>query len=215
MYGYKRRYKRRVPYAVKQYVRAALDKNVEDKQATWDLQTQFGAITTTWVERSVAQPAQGVTQGYRVGTKIRLKSLEIDGVIASGVSETALDDPFNVVRIVIYSSDLATTPLATLGLGLNSVINNTTLSYMSKKYLDQYIPLTVTGTEKGQGDGYTPGLRKFKYFKRWKNGFPIEFQGDTATYPSKMLWVSMISDSATAPSPGFVCGYMKTRFEDA
>lgn len=208
---------RRVPYSVKRYVRSVLDAEVEDKQATWSLATAFASIGNTWTELSLAQPAEGVTGATRVGKKIRIKSLEVNGVCAGGASELATDDAYNIVRIVICTTDWSAggTPLATATIGLNEVLNKNRTQLLSKKYLDKYIPFEVSSTEQGGGDGYAPSLRKFKYYKRWKNGMPINFADDTASAPDKLLILGMLSDSAAVPNPGFVCGWVKVRWEDA
>lgn len=223
---YKRTYKR---YQKKRYAPSVnrriaqlarkIDQNIENKQITVSLQATYGAITTNWTESDLTNISQGTGSANRIGRKIRIKSIEIKGVIANGDAETALDDPYNVVRCVIglWAGPAGSTPLATALTTIQAPIrkNLGTRNYLVTKFLDRYIPLTVTSTEKGAGDGYTPMLKSFKYYKRFKTGILITYGDDTTSYPDKRLILGMVSDSTAVPSPGFVVGYLVMTYEDA
>lgn len=215
MYG---RYK--VSRAVRRYVQAALDSAIEDKQLIWSLPGSLpsfpNASGTAWTELSLAQIAQGDTSITRTGKAIRIKSLEIKGVLASGASETVADDPWNVVRIIIATwRSASSVPCAAASLTLHEPLNIQQQQNLSKKYYDQYITLPITSSEKGGGDGYAAGIKHFRYYKRWRNGLPIYFADETTAAPSKLLVISCTSDSGAVPHPGFVAGYIKLLFEDA
>lgn len=208
-----------VPRPVKKYVQKQIDRNTENKLRNLNLVTQFGTVTNTWNEYCFNTLAQGIAKEQRIGNKIKIKSLEVKGVIASGANELPTDDAYNVLRVVIALYDGSTvTPLATAGRGLNDPLRVDYLSAngrLKRKFLDKYVALEVTGTEQGAGDGYVPGLRHFKYYKNFKKGITINWSNDTTNYPSANLIMSCISDSVAVTNPGFVAGYAIMTFEDA
>lgn len=178
----------------------------------------LNSIPSTWVEVNTCNPAEGANKYGRIGTKIRIKSIEINTVLSGGQNGLLTDDNYNIFRIVIgkYTGQTAT-PLASASVGLNSPIKkdwNNGRGTLIQKYVDRYIPLDVASTEKGAGDGYTPKLKIFKYYKRFKN-FVVTYADDTTNYPSSRLIMSFISDSAAVTNPGFVSGYAVIRYEDA
>lgn len=209
---------KKVTKSVKNYVDRKLDAMVEDKRISTDLEVVFGSIGSTWKERTLFQVSQGVHSYERVGNRIRVKSIEIKGVVSQSSAESALDEPFNVLRIVLgHYRGSVLTPLTSGGATLNTPItkHENTGETLIKKYMDKYIPLTVVSTEKGGGDGYTPSLRQVKYYKRFKKGKIIEFVDSTIGTYNGMMVLSMISDSNAIPHVGFVAGYILVTFEDA
>lgn len=219
--SYVRRPRRRYPSryrAVKAIVNRAIDRHMENKIVSQRLNVNFGTITTAWVESTLAQVQQGTAENQRLGRKIRIKSVFMKGVIAGGTNEVATDDPYNYVRLIlgIYNGS-GLTPLATAGALRDDPITTVLgcRSTLRKKLFDKYVTFQVTSTEKGGGDGYTPQLKQIKYYHRFKNGLLINFGDDNVTYFDKMLFLSCISDSAAAPSPGFIGGYIGLTFEDA
>lgn len=209
----------KVSTAVKKYVEKKIDSNTEDKYNIINMTAGgLNSIPSTWVEVNGCTPAQGVSKNQRIGTKIRVKSIEINTVISEGSNGTAVDDQYNIMRVVIgkYTGQTAA-PLITAGVGFNDPIKkdwSDARGTLVQKLVDRYIPLAVASTEKGGGDGYTPTLKKFKYYKRFKN-FVITFADDSINYPNYRLIMSFISDSAVVTNPGFVAGYAVVRFEDA
>ena len=207
-----------VTKSVKNYVDRKLDSHIEDKRCATDLSVAFGSIGSIWKERTLFQVSQGVKNSERVGNRIRVKSIEIKGVVSQSSAESALDEPYNVLRIVLgHYRGSVITPLTSGGATLNTPItkHENTGETLIKKYLDKYIPLTVVSTEKGSGDGYTPSLKQVKYYKRFKKGKLIEFMDNTTGTYNGMMILSMLSDSSAIPNVGFVAGYMVVTFEDA
>lgn len=209
-----------VPKAVKSYVQRAIDASNENKYKVYSLVTQFGSLGNTWTETALTTITQGVGKEQRIGNRIRIKSLEIKGIISAGANQVLADDAWNVTRMVVgvYDGPTSLTPLATAARGMNDPIRKDYLSangLLRKKYVDKYIPLMVTSTEKGGGDGYAPQLKTVKYYKQWKKGILVQWSNDTATYPNCNLVVSLLSDSIVVTHPGFVAGYMVLTFEDA
>nr|UOF80228.1 capsid protein [Cressdnaviricota sp.] len=208
-----------VSTAVKKYVAKKLDNAIEDKYNIIDM-TAGGltSIPSTWVEVNGVNPAQGIAKNQRIGTKIRVKSIEVNAVLAQGSGSVLTDDPYNIMRIVIgkYTGQTAT-PLATAGITMHQPIKKDwtdARGTLIQKYVDRYVPLEVQSTEKGGGDGYTPALKSFRYYKRFKN-FVITYNDDTNNYPNQRLIMSVISDSGAVTNPGFVAGYTVVRYEDA
>lgn len=208
-----------VSKAVKKYVAKKLDNAIEDKYNIIDM-TAGGltSIPSTWVEVNGVNPAQGIAKNQRIGTKIRVKSIEVNAVLAQGSGSVLTDDPYNIMRIVIgkYTGQTAT-PLATAGITMHQPIKkdwSDARGTLIQKYVDRYVPLEVQSTEKGGGDGYTPALKSFRYYKRFKN-FVITYNDDTNNYPNQRLIMSVISDSGAVTNPGFVAGYTVVRYEDA
>lgn len=216
----RRRYRKGGRIATKRFVYRAIHKNIENKMVTSSLTQLFNSISNAWIERDICTLAAGTSEGTRVGDRVTVKSIEIKGVIAQGSNETALDDPYNNVRMVIGLYDTAgATPLATNPSGAITI--NTPFrpgwvcDTLRKKYLDKYIPLQITSTEKGGGDGYTPGVRTIRYYKRFKRGLQISWSDSTANYPKSRLMLAFISDSSAIPNPGIISGYCVVTYEDA
>lgn len=211
--------KAKVSRATKSYVNRMISKNQEDKRLIYNLGGGgfFSSITNAWEERSLCEPTQGDTSITRTGNKIKIKSILVRGVISGGVNELLTDDAYNIVRCIIsWYKPSTSTPLATAGSLLGSYITcaTTMRNYMEHKMLDKYITFQVTSTEKGGGDGYTPTLKQFKYYKRFYNKY-ITFGDDTATYPNRRLMMACISDSGAVTNPGFLTGHIVVTFEDA
>lgn len=205
-------------YVTKQQMYKAIHKNIENKMNYDRMVGNFGSVGSTWLEQTTSAVAQGTGNNQRIGNQIRIRSIEINGVIAQGSQEFATDDPWNTMRIVLalWAGGTVSTPLGTAAFDMNTPLRRTNCPQgLMKKYYDKYVPLTVVSTEKGGGDGYAPGLRKFKFFKIFKKGLLIDFGDATTTRPDKRLIISMISDSFVVTNPGFLQGFWAVSYEDA
>lgn len=209
----------KVPKSVKKYVAKAIDRNIEDRKVIFALPTEFGSVGTTWIEKDLCSAiATGDGYGTRSGRAIKVKNIEVHGTVAQGSNGTLTDDQYNVMRFVCGAfTGTASTPLASAGVGLNMPITKTEncRNFLKQVYTDRYIPLNVTSTEKGGGDGYTPEVKNFNYKKRFKTPYTIKWGGDDASYPANRLFVSMLSDSSAVVHPGFVAGWITVTYEDA
>jgi len=206
-----------VPRAVKTYVTKTLDKQTEDKVMYYTLQGLYTTIPNTWTERSLCTPVVGTSGGDRIGRRIKIKSIQIKGVLTGGQDELLTDDSYNVVRLVLatFNYPSGTTPLATYAATIDQpLIKNINLAALRRVYFDKYIPLSCTSTEKGGGDGYTPMPKLVKYYKKFNNLY-VTFGDDTVASPDKRLFLSAISDSAAVTHPGFVNGFILIKYEDA
>lgn len=206
------------PLATKKYVKKEIHKNIENRYVLHYPSSEFGSISTIWVEHNLCEPTQGDTPSNRTGNEILIRSIEMKMIIQTGADELATDDATNVVRMILglYTGP-TNTPLADGGAGINEAYCKEigTRGVLARKFLDKYIPLMITSTEKGAGDGYTPQIKQIKYYKYFKNGIKITYGDNTITYPNKRLILSMISDSSAITHPGIINGYIKVVFEDA
>lgn len=210
-----------VPKSVKRYVSRAIDNSNEDKCTYIRLNDIFNSVGSAWVEQIISDPAQGVAKNQRIGQRIKMKSVEIRGVLAQGSNQSGItDDAWNVMRIVVarFGAGANFTPLQSAGQNINDPISKSFFNQNGRllhKYLDKYIGLEVASTEKGAGDGYTPTLRQFKYYKKFNKPLFVNWNDNSVNNPSQGLYLSMISDSGAVVNPGFLNGYMLFRYEDA
>lgn len=180
-----------------------------------NLLTDFGSIGAEWINIPLTNITPGTEYYNRVGSKILLKSIEFRGVLVAGADETAFDDEYSIVRILLTRWDGATTnPFSTIqghsmGIPINRVIANA--PEMKNKYYDRYITLNVSCTERGGGDGYAASARTVYFKKVFKKGIPITYSG---AQTSDKFFLSMISDSSLVPNPGFATGYCMITWKD-
>lgn len=201
----------------KKWVKKQIEKDVEHKVITRSLRTSFGSVSTSWTEVDLSTMPAGTSSGLRIGRKVKLTSLEINGILGPGASETLLDDAYNVFRIRIATYEGGGAPMTAASIALDQPVRHdlsTAGPNLIKTYMDKYVPLNVAATEKGGGDGYAASLRKFKYYKKFKNPIEITFADETATYPNKRLIMSCLSDSGAAVNPGFSTGWILLRYTD-
>ena len=208
--------KRKTKQSVKAIVKNQLTALSETKMRNaTSLQMDFPSISNEWINVQLTNIALGTDFFQRIGAKILLKSIEFRGVLVGGANESAFDDPYSVVRIVLSRWDGETvTPFSTLsGHTIHNPINRTISGCpgMKSKYYDKYIAMNITSTEKGGGDGYTPSARVVSFKKTFKKGIPITYSPTSA---SDKFFLSMISDSAAVPNPGFVTGYCFVTWKD-
>lgn len=205
-------------YVTRKQLYKAIHNNIENKILTERMVTNYSSVSNTWSESSLMLIPQGIGNNQRIGNQIRIRSLEVNGIIAEGSSGSPADDIYNVMRIVIalWSGSTVTTPLQTAATSLDACIRRTNAPQgLLKKYYDKYIPLTVASTTDNAGNGYCPNLRKFKYYKIFKKGLLIDFGNSGTLTPDKRLIMSMITDSFGIPNPGFITGYWAISYEDA
>lgn len=180
------------------------------------LPTFFSSVANTWTELDVSNIGQGTSVITRIGSRVLLRSISVHMIIAQGSNATALDDPWNVVRLILatYIAGASATPLATAGASINSVVqrNANTQGRLVTKYYDDYVPLEVASIERASGDGYAPSLKRVSFTR--KLNIPVTYGTDAATYADKILVLSMISDSTTTVNPGVIEGYSYLEFVD-
>jgi len=180
----------------------------------FNLTEAYATISSTWIEAGLVNPAKGTDYNQRIGNKIKLKSIQIYGVIQNGcIDSIAADDKFNQIRIVLamwnFSTTGTNTPLNTTSTAIDGPIAKTfNLPNLRHKFFDKTL---LFNTQPGIS-GYMPRIKRFKYFRRFRNT-QVTF-GQTSNYPDKDLQLSMKSDSTAIPNPGFINGKIILRFTD-
>lgn len=208
--------KKKTKQSVKALVKTQLTALSETKMRTTSvLASDFGSISNEWINIPLTNITLGTDFFQRIGSKISLKSIEFRGVLVGGANESAFDDPYNVVRIVLSRWDgESVTPFSTLsGHSMHIPINRTIAGCpgMKSKYYDKYIAMNVSSPEKGAGDGYAASARVISFKKTFKKGIPIIYSTVGA---SDKFFLSMLSDSLAVPHPGFVTGYCMVTWKD-
>lgn len=176
----------------------------------------FSSVGTTWTELTWL-PISGTTGPSKIGNKISITSIGFKGTLVGGQANLALDDNRNWVRIVLAFWKNPSTTGASLHtpLNLNSFpsgmsIDKTTQPTMLFKCCDKQILLTSPGRD---STGYIPPQRMVSYFHKFRK--PVTITWDALTQiPDKQWFMSMVTDSTAAPSPGFVTGYLTVRWSD-
>lgn len=209
--------KKGVTKSVKRYVAKAIDRSTENKQVYQTLASNWGSVGNSWIEVNLCNPAQGLTETTRIGRKIRIKSINLRGIMVGGQTNTVADDKYNVVRIIIglytygpSGSNVLNTAGATISQPITK--NWNTKGMLIKKFYDKYITLPVAGLD---STGYVGLPKQWKYFKRLGKGILVNYADDSSSYPNKAIVMSVISDSTAVANPGFISGYGLISYEDA
>ena len=197
-------------------VNKAIVAKAEKKMNMFELNTSFSAVGTSWVELSY-NPVFGSTATARVGNKIAITELSFQGVLVGGQSNLALDDNRNWFRIVlgIWKNPSSTGASTHTVLNLNSFPSSLQIDHQTQptllyKLYDRTFTLTSPGRD---STGYIPPQRMVTYTHHFKK--PVVITWDAmSSIPDKQWFLSMISDSAAAPNPGFVSGALKVTWID-
>lgn len=216
----KKNYKKGYPkkFVTTKQMYKAIHRNIENKMIFSPLHVDFADIPTgQWAEASLMLVSQGTANGQRIGNVIRLKSLEINGVLSNTDHTPDTQMPIVIVRVIIalWAGGTVTTPLQSSTWNLDVPLRTTNAPQgLLKKYYDKYIVLNSSvGT---MGAPYGAIQRRFKYFKMFRKGLTIDFGQSPTTTPNKRLIMSIAHDyTLGAPNPGLVGGYWATSYEDA
>lgn len=200
---------------------------VKEKQHNYfGLQTIFPSIDSDWYDQTLTllesdlTATSGEDDSCRRGDEILVTSVEIKAVISTGAEDGITDDLYNNMRIVLalWTGFGSNAPMYTLSYPIDKPLLRELIPgaagapRLIKKYLDQYIPLEVSGAGHAAGTGYIPKLVQFNYYKKFKTPIHITYNASTATSGDKILTLSVTSDSATLTNPGFVRGFVKMTF---
>jgi len=174
-------------------------------------QTQFGAVSTTLTTYSCySKLAQGASINQRIGLAIEPRSLTIEGTLQGGQSNLATDDSVNTFRVLIVAGPPGVTPSS---INVSSIIDVRSTPGVDVVLADRIVTLESPSRD---GTGYMPAVKRFKLVitdLRKKIG-PIYFTGGAGTVKNRELWICVVSDSAVAPSPGFINGALKFDYYD-
>lgn len=230
MAGYKRRrrFRRRRPYGkrrrfgrryrrkgLRRFIDRVIQSHAEKKYVHWNMQTEFGSVSTAWTELHVTNQARGADCNQFIGKEWRIKSLYFYGYLSLGANYVAGDDATNLFRIFVglWPFSSGTTPCGTLGIPLNTQIQKSHFPYqLTKRYFDRTYNLEAKVGDYDSA-GYVPHRIKVKWRKVWK-GRGLRIRLDDAGNIVNRLIISMISDSTTVSHPGFVSGHCKISYYD-
>lgn len=227
---FRRRYKQRRRYGKKKGSwrrRPRIYKSVVEKKSIESyLNVYYSSIgSTTWTEQTLANIVQGMDINARIGRKISVLGVYLDGLLQGGFSGGAADDAYNVVRILLTTCrGLTAAPMQTMGATLDCPIKakgraealepiNDRDILRSVLYDKQYIlNAKMVDTD---GTGYVGGPRRVRISHTFKRPLSVTWGTSGTNSPSVSLWLSMLSDSTIAPSPGFIYGTLKVIFVDS
>lgn len=156
----------------------------------------------------------GSDQGTRVGSRIAITEVEIEGVLTGGQTGTVADDASNVIRFVVgfWDGYNNITPLATTGVNINSALDDTTCRSLVSKYLDTYVILESANALTA---GFSTAVKTFTWRRRFSKPLIVTYTGTAAASGNEALVFSAISDSSAIPNPGFTQGRIKMSYIDA
>lgn len=195
----------------KKSLRQQLTNLEETRYASNYLAAHFSSIGATWSSREYIEAVALGDDIFnnRNGRRIAVTEFYMIGALIGGANNlTALDDRYNVVRIVGTVSQSATNPVATgnisdiIGKRMEGVL-------VEQKFVDKLIALPSVG---GDTTGIIPACKIIKIYKRFKK--PVIVDYSEGGVPNKRFWVSMISDSSGVPNPGFTLGHISFNFKD-
>jgi len=181
----------------------------ESKFYSYTLAT-LGAITTTPngvnMCNNIIQGLQFYSQ--RVGSLIKLKSLQLRATLVGGQSNVVTDDAYNTVRLVVALVDPACT-FATLT--MNSILGPRDQTGVHKVLYDKVITLSSPGADT---TGYLPAVQTVSFILPLRDAV-VRFTGSGAnTVSNEALLIGCVSDSAASPSPAFVSGQALMYYTD-
>lgn len=172
----------------------------------------FSSILNTWEDLCMTQISASVDKTGRIGSQISVTQFDFDGVLLNAWT-SALADEYSVVRIVLSKVDNngSATPFLSAGANINTHAAPDTIQYLDKVYYDQYIPLVGTySTAAAAG----PCPKHIKFSVKFRQPIVITYTTSGALTSNTGLFLSMISDSAAVPSPGFIQGRTRLHFKD-
>lgn len=219
----RRSFRRRGARTFTRRVKRALMRVTEPKILPLSLVTYFPAVDNTWEEHSLGVLNEGVASQQRIGEKYWIESVYINGTLAGGQG-AAGDDAYNMFRIVLglWTTEASTTPLAVLGANLDDPLwpkfGYTGLdppqlhSRLKWKIFDKLYKLQSPGMQ-AEGD-LMPAIKHISIYKKFKKPILMRFGNTTTTYANHYLVLSMLSDSSTVPSPGFILGSVYVKIRD-
>lgn len=178
------------------------------------LSDDFFTIASGWSEKSYTTPTfipMGTSSLSRIGTKIMVTGIYLQGTLAGGQANSAVDDRVNTVRMILGLWTSAT-PMASIGapnpLDAPLMKNFNSGGLLLRKFVDKRISLVSPGRD---STGYITAQRLVKLYYRFKKPIMINYSAATV---NRHLVLSLVSDSSAVPSPGFTSGYVYLTFKD-
>jgi hypothetical protein len=137
----------------------------------------------------------------RIGNMIEPIAFELQAVLAGGQTNTALDDPYNTVRI---SAVWAAPGSSFAAFSVSSILNERTFSGVQSVVFDKLYTLVSPGKDT---TGYMPCYKRIKINARLDPRHRICYTGPgTNTESGTTLLILYVSDSTISPHPGLQQG---------
>lgn len=153
-----------------------------------------------------------MTASSRIGAKIHVKELIVEGTIVGGQTNVVADDKYNVFRVMVMEG-VPTTLAASLVsyLTVGGYVAPQSYPGLIHVYKDVVVDLPSPSRD---STGYMPAMRHVKF--RVPIGKDFTYTGVAgATVSGRTLLVTGISDSSAIPHPGFVAGSLTLIYSDA
>jgi len=141
----------------------------------------------------------------RVGKKIFIKQVDLIGTLVGGAVVSAVDDPYDTLRMMLISQ----TQGGTLAVSMNQLLSAVFQDSVDHVYLDKRMVINSPGVS---GAGYQPGARVVKFSVPINKAFT--YTGINGGSNPVSLTFAMISDSTAVPHPGFTSGTLNIYFTD-
>ncbi len=157
--------------------------------------TSVGLSGVTYAPCNVI--GSGVDYNARIGRRIRVKRIAFMGVLLGGQTNSVADDPYNVMRVIVWTArpDYAPT------LAVNAVLDPRFPTNLGL-YRVLYDKQRVIGTQAKDSTGYIPAAEEWEF--SIDCDIPLEYTVSTAASPTNQnIFVSVVSDSAAVVNPGF------------
>lgn len=178
------------------------------------LSDDFFTLSSSWSEKSYTTPTYipvGTSSLARIGTKIAITGFYLQGTLAGGQANTALDDRVNTVRMIL-GLWTSSTPMATIGtpnpMDAPLMRNFNSGGLLLRKFMDRRISLVSPGKD---STGYMTAQRLVKIYYKFRKPIAIDYSAATV---NRNLVLSIVSDSSAVPSPGFTSGFVYLTFKD-
>lgn len=176
------------------------------------LPSVWSSITSSAATYDVPlQIAQGLDSHQRIGKRIFVKDLVIDGTIEGGQMNVAADDNHNNVRVcaILGVPTTASTALNT-SFSCNAMLTPTALPGLLQVKYDRMIELASPGRD---STGYMPALHHIHVVIP-VNREIVYTTSAGSSVSGVSLMVCMVSDSIAITHPGCTYGQLRMRFYD-
>lgn len=178
----------------------------------------LNSVGTAWREYDVpGQITPSAAINGRIGRRIEIHSCRFRGVLVGGaIGAGPADEYYNNIRIMIYvmhqaKAGAATTPAATAGFVIDTPLNKYYMPGLDKVLYDQLLGIT---NQPWAANSCSPGTRDIDFYHKFRKPLLVQYAGDVINSNQTQIFVSMVTDSAAVPHPGFTSGYMEISFYD-
>lgn len=184
--------------------------NGYSKRRQVDLTTSFGSIGNVWIIEDSCLLAAGTDISQRIGRAVTIQSLDVDGLLVGGQVNGALDDNYNVARLVVFLGRPGLVSADWAGRTFDDPVNPG-VEGVTRVLHDSQIILRVPAAD---SVGYIPAVARVQ--RHIKAGVKAYYGSAASSVPTAgdSLFFALITDSSAVPNPGFTHGYYRLNFSD-